>query len=115
VQANLEYDNNRDREIYANGIVEQDRGQFCDINLKLENITKTISSTAQDFPSFSSFDPQKVPNSEDDVRLPTEYVSSDEESPDESNFDNINKYIPTRSVPDTDKELVKNAEYLKDV
>ena len=115
VQANLEYDNNRDREIYANGIVEQDRGQFCDINLKLENITKIVSSTAQDFPSFSSFDPQKVPNSEDDVRLPTEYVSSDEDSPDKSNFENINKYIPTRSVPDADKELLKNAEYLKDL
>ena len=114
VETNLDYDTNRDREIYVNGVVEQDRGQFCDINQKLESITKMVSSTTQDFPSFSSFDPQQIPR-DDDVRLPTEYAWADEDAPDESDFGNINKYVPTRSVPNTDEQIEKNAEYLADV
>lgn len=38
IEVQLAYDDNRDRDIYMNGVVEEDRGQFCDLNKKLENI-----------------------------------------------------------------------------
>lgn len=113
IEVQLAYDDNRDRDIYMNGVVEEDRGQFCDLNKKLEDILWTVSCDAEEFPSFSSYDPQKIPrNKDEDVRTPSEYETNPEDVPDESWFGNINEQVPTHGVPETENELWVDGDYL---
>ncbi len=106
----LEYDTNRDWEIYYNNILEEDRWQICDVNQELEKVGKLLWSTVEDLPKYSFYDPQKVSKNsswsyswawdDDEVRLPSEYESEEEEVPDESSFENSIEDIPYNSVPD---------------
>lgn len=113
IEVHLAYDDNRDRDIYMNGVVEEDRGQFCDLNKKLENILWTVSCDAEEFPSFSSYDPQKIPRNKDkDVRTPSEYETNPDEAPEEWWKGHINEQIPTHWVPETEKEMEVDGDYL---
>ena len=113
---NLEYDDQRDRDVYYNTNLEEDRLQICDVNLELETIAKTFSSDVQDFPRYSAFDPQSVPknseNNEPELTLPSEYRSEPEDVPEESTFDTIIKDIPYNSVPDDTNTKEVTANYL---
>lgn len=111
IAASLEYDFNRDREIYSNGVVERSRGQFCDINKKLEDISKTISCDAEDLPVYSSFDPQNVDKDESTVRPPEDYESQRNNPPTEWWLEAINNYNPSSGVPQWD-EHSESADYL---
>lgn len=116
VSGNLQYDDQRDWEIYYNTSVEEDRLQICDVNFELETIAKTFSSDIQDFPRYSAFDPQTVPknseNTEHELTLPSEYRSEPEDVPEESTFDTIIQDIPYNSVPDDTNTKEVTADYL---
>lgn len=112
-EIHLTYDEDRDREIYWNGIVEEDRWHFCDINALLEDINKTISCDAEDSPRYSSYDPQTVPKKvDDDITMPETYQNSPSNLPDaEANpLEKINEHIPTEGVPEKERE--EEADYL---
>jgi len=116
VEASLEYDQNRDREVYYNNVLEEDRMQFCDINSEFEKIGKMLSSDTQDLVQFSSFDPQTVKKNsdteEDEVRYPGEYESEPEDIPEESSFSTIIEDVPFSWVPDDLSKKEVTADYL---
>ena len=120
ISTSLEYDENRDREIYYNNVLEEDRGQFCDINSELENIWKIMWSVTADLPKYSYFDPQLIAKNNEkswawaknEVRYPGEYVSDEENIPEDSSFDNIRADVPAVGVPTESASREASADYL---
>ncbi len=112
-ESHLTYDEDRDREIYRNWIVEEDRWQFCDVNALLEKIHKTISCDVEDSPKYSSYDPQNVPKTIwDNVILPEKHDNppSNLPDPDDSPLKRVNEHIPTEWVSAEEPE--EEADYL---